>query len=65
MPTLNLKPTHKPVQASYDALRQYELIRVTNETADWVSFVPRRPRRFPLDTYGKIILFPNRPWGML
>jgi predicted helicase len=38
MTTLNLKPSHKPVKAYYDALRQFELINVSHETAVKVAF---------------------------
>ena len=33
MPTLNLKPTHKPVRAYYESLREFEQLGVTHETA--------------------------------
>ena len=33
MPTLSLKPSHKPVKAYYDSLRQFERLGVTHETA--------------------------------
>ena len=33
MPTLNLKPTHKPVRAYYESLREFEHLGVTHETA--------------------------------
>ena len=33
MPTLNLKPTHKPVRAYYESLGQFERLGVTHETA--------------------------------
>ena len=33
MPTLNLKPTHKPVKAYYESLRQFDRLGVTHETA--------------------------------
>ena len=33
MPTLNLKPTHKPVKAYYESLDQFERLGVTHETA--------------------------------
>ena len=33
MPTLNLKPTHKPVRAYYESLDQFDRIGVTHETA--------------------------------
>lgn len=33
MPALELKPTHKPVHSYYAALRQFEELGVTHETA--------------------------------
>ncbi len=33
MPTLNLKPTHKPVKAYYESLGQFDRLGVTHETA--------------------------------
>ncbi len=33
MPTLNLKPTHKPVKAYYESLDQFDRLGVTHETA--------------------------------
>ena len=33
MPTLNLKPTHKPVRAYYESLDQFDRLGVTHETA--------------------------------
>ena len=33
MPTLNLKPTHKPIKNYYDALNQFNRLGVTHETA--------------------------------
>ena len=33
MPTLNLKPTHKPVKAYYESLDQFDRLRITHETA--------------------------------
>ena len=33
MPTLNLKPTHKPVRAYYESLGQFDRLGVTHETA--------------------------------
>ncbi len=33
MPTLNLKPTHKPVKAYYESLNQFDRLGVTHETA--------------------------------
>ena len=33
MPTLNLKPTHKPIKAYYESLDQFERLGVTHETA--------------------------------
>lgn len=33
MPNLNLKPTHKPVKAYYDALRQFEKLGISHELA--------------------------------
>ena len=33
MPTLNLKPTHKPVKAYYESLGQFDQLGVTHETA--------------------------------
>ena len=33
MPTLNLKPTHKPVKAYYESLNQFDRLGVTPETA--------------------------------
>ena len=33
MPTLNLKPTHKPVRAYYESLSEFEQLGVTHETA--------------------------------
>ena len=33
MPTLNLKPTHKPIKAYYAALEQFAKLDVTHETA--------------------------------
>ena len=38
MHTLNLKPNHKPVRAYYDALKQYELINISHETAVRAAF---------------------------
>ena len=33
MPTLNLKPTHKPVKAYYESLDQFDRLGITHETA--------------------------------
>ena len=33
MPTLNLKPTHKPVKAYYESLNQFDRLGITHETA--------------------------------
>ena len=33
MPTLNLKPTHKPVKAYYESLAQFDRLGITHETA--------------------------------
>ena len=33
MPSLNLKPTHKPIKAYYAALKQFDRLGVTHETA--------------------------------
>ena len=33
MPTLNLKPTHKPVKVYYESLNQFDRLGVTHETA--------------------------------
>ena len=33
MPTLNLKPTHKPVKAYYESLGQFDRLGITHETA--------------------------------
>ena len=33
MPTLNLKPTHKPVKAYYESLDQFDQLGITHETA--------------------------------
>ena len=38
MPTLNLKPTHKPVKAYYAALEQFARLGVTHETAVRTAF---------------------------
>ena len=38
MPTLNLKPTHKPVKAYYAALEQFAKLDVTHETAVRAAF---------------------------
>ena len=38
MPTLNLKPTHKPVKAYYAALDQFARLDVTHETAVRAAF---------------------------
>ena len=38
MPTLNLKPTHKPVKAYYAALGQFAKLGVTHETAVRAAF---------------------------
>ena len=38
MPTLNLKPTHKPVKAYYAALAQFAKLDVTHETAVRAAF---------------------------
>ena len=38
MPTLNLKPTHKPVKAYYAALDQFACLGVTHETAVRTAF---------------------------
>ncbi len=38
MPTLELKPTHKPVQNYYEALRQFEALGVRHETAIRFAF---------------------------
>lgn len=38
MPTLSLKPTHKPVRAYYTALKEYEQLGVKHETAVKTAF---------------------------
>ena len=38
MPTLNLKPTHKPVKSYYAALDQFAKLDVTHETAVRAAF---------------------------
>ncbi len=38
MTTLNLKPTHKPIKAYYESLKQFDRLGVTHETAVRLAF---------------------------
>jgi hypothetical protein len=50
MERLNLKPTHKPVQNYYDALRQFETIGVSHEGAVRSAF------QYSVDLFSKASL---------
>ena len=60
MPTLNLKPTHKPVKAYYESLDQFDRLGVTHETAVPISISNRCSNPVGSSLIGRS--FPNIQW---